>query len=371
MRLHVPALPHTRTTKDYSWCAFTEKVRKFADMMASLGHEVIVYGTEGTDGHETEHVVVISDDEYAEWFGHIDWTSEMFGGFNLTDPWWQVMNSRVIREISRRAAPDDILGLIMGRCQEPLAQAFPEMLPTEWGIGYEGVFADYRVYESHAWMHYLYGRYGINDGRNYDAVIPNAVDFADLPAGRGDGAYFVYLGRCIARKGPNIAGEVCKRLGAKLLVAGQGVTREEPGLLVCSDGTRIEGDVEYVGTVNPTERAELLGGAIAAFMPTLYLEPWGGVGIEAMACGTPVLSSDWGGFSEWNVEGLTGFRCRTLAQWVDAALSVSHLDRDAIRAHSLRYATEEVRHLYDAYFTRLVTLRGAGWYTLDEGLAPV
>ena len=41
MRLHVVSLPHSQTTRGFDTCAFTAKVRKFADMMRSLGHEVI------------------------------------------------------------------------------------------------------------------------------------------------------------------------------------------------------------------------------------------------------------------------------------------------------------------------------------------
>ena len=44
MRFHLPALPGQPITKANSTCAFTQKVRKFADMMVPRGHEVNVYG---------------------------------------------------------------------------------------------------------------------------------------------------------------------------------------------------------------------------------------------------------------------------------------------------------------------------------------
>jgi glycosyltransferase involved in cell wall biosynthesis len=41
---------------------------------------------------------------------------------------------------------------------------------------------------------------------------------------------------------------------------------------------------EFVGSVDPDQRAKLMGGAIATFAPTLYVEPFGNVVIESQAC---------------------------------------------------------------------------------------
>jgi hypothetical protein len=48
MRLHLPAIPHTITSPEFSHCAFTGKVLRFAPMMRSRGYEVIHYGVEGS-----------------------------------------------------------------------------------------------------------------------------------------------------------------------------------------------------------------------------------------------------------------------------------------------------------------------------------
>ncbi len=41
--LHVVSLPHTCTIEDYSWCAYTQKVRKFCDMMTDQGYQINLY----------------------------------------------------------------------------------------------------------------------------------------------------------------------------------------------------------------------------------------------------------------------------------------------------------------------------------------
>jgi glycosyltransferase involved in cell wall biosynthesis len=82
-----------------------------------------------------------------------------------------------------------------------------------------------------------------------------------------------------------------------------------------------------------------------------------------MSCGTPVITTDWGAFTETVQQGKTGFRCNTLAEFVQAAQDAEALDRNAIREYAIsRYSTDVVRHQYDAYFKRLATLQGKGWY---------
>ena len=46
MRFHVVGLPFTQTTEEYPACAFTMKVRKFAQMMKAAGHTVYLYSGE-------------------------------------------------------------------------------------------------------------------------------------------------------------------------------------------------------------------------------------------------------------------------------------------------------------------------------------
>jgi glycosyltransferase involved in cell wall biosynthesis len=122
--------------------------------------------------------------------------------------------------------------------------------------------------------------------------------------------------------------------------------------------------VDYVGLADTQRRAELMGGAKAIFVPTLYVEPFGGVAVEAMLCGTPVISTDWGAFTETVKPGVSGFRCRTLAEFTQACHGISSLDRKQIREAAIScWSTENVGPQYATYFDRLQGLWGAGFYT--------
>jgi glycosyltransferase involved in cell wall biosynthesis len=118
-----------------------------------------------------------------------------------------------------------------------------------------------------------------------------------------------------------------------------------------------------VGVVGTEERAKLMGGAIATFTPTIYVEPFGTVAVEAMACGSPVISTDWGAFTETVIDGVTGFRCHTMQEFINAAEDVKNLDRGFISKYAKdRYGLATVAKMYEKYFERLETLWGRGWY---------
>lgn len=373
IRLHVIGLPHTKTSKEYLPCAFTQKVLNFCKMMDSVdGVEVIHYGAEGSAAACDEHVDVITDAEQRTFFGGDEWKRGAFFPvkFDASMPYWQIFNSRTIEEIRKRAGRHDIVCVIGGTAHKPIADALPDLLVVEFGIGYEGCFAKHKVFESYAWMHNRYGAMGIIDGEAFDAVIPNYYDLADFPLQEKKGDYVLMVARFIQRKGVQVAAEACRAAGLKLLIAGQGAVKEQNARLVGQD-VAIEGDhIEHVGVIDVKERARLMGGARALIAPTLYIGPFEGVAIEAMLCGTPVVSSDWGAFAETVQDGQNGYRCRTLGEYawalknLDKLFSPFQISMEAAE----RYALDVVKYRYLEYFEELLKLWGKGWY--DEGYTP-
>lgn len=360
MRLHVLGFPHTQTTAPFEHCAYTARTRDFATMMTRAGFDVTLYAGESNDAEVTTHVPLCSPADQREWFPDYDPKAHVFNTFN--GPGWDEWNRRAIDALSTRIEPWDVLCLTMGLAHRPVADAFPDtVLKVETGIGYEGTFAPYRVYESWAWRNYLAGKYG-DKVRLFDETIPRAYDLDAFPQGDGQGGYYAFVGRLIRDKGVQIAADTCRAIGAKLVIAGQGAAKVEPGRLTCQDGTVLECDLEYVGVVEAKERADIFGGAIATFVPTLYLEPFGGVSVESQICGTPVLVTPSGGLVE-NVTDGGGAVCSTMAAFVQAAELVATMDRAQIaqRAAAL-WSFDAVAPRHVAHFERLSTLRWDGFY---------
>lgn len=354
MRFHLVSLPHTQTTDEYCACAFTEKVRKFAIMMKSLGHTVYLYSGDANSAPCDEHISCIRESDRMALCGGGHFSAAPFDPENK---YWKSFNHAAIAAITTRIQPRDFICVIGGRANKAIADAFPNHFTVEFGIGYGGTFSKYRVFESYAWMHTCYGSANPNpnaiDGNWFDAVIPGYFEPERFTMAPQRGEHYLYIGRVIDRKGVHVAAETCRIIGRELIIAGTGNDLPDYGT--------------YVGPVGPEERNRLMSTAQAVFVPTIYVEPFGNVAVEAQACGTPVLCTDWGAMTETVIHGVTGFRCRTLKEFVKATELVGELDAHAIRQRVIdTYSLPVIALKYDEYFRRLMLLWGAGWYELED-----
>lgn len=370
MRLHLVALPHTRVEAAFSWCAYTTKLRLFCKMMGDR-HEIVLYAPgQSTVKGVKEFVSCLSDEQRVAIFGSDDdnrlpdWpTDEQSRQFNLN----------VAAALCERVNPEkDLVLLSQGRTHLPIYQSLPQLQwrCCEQGVGYEGVIGGdvFAAYESHAWRHYLSCKNGVSDVRNFDVVIPPYVDPDEFPyLNDGNGQYLLFLGRLIQRKGPQIAVEIAKRVNIPLHVAGAGGKAESIGegrtRIVGLDVTLEGNNLVHVGPVGIEARAKLLAGAKALICPTTYLEPGGNVAIEAMMAGTPVITHNWGVYSETVEHGLSGFHFQILREAADAVRKCGRLDPAAIRQYAIdNYSLEAVGKQFDRWFENLQTLPNPGWY---------
>lgn len=376
-RFHLLGLVHLPVSERYMACAFTQKIVKLSTMLLSLGHEVFLYGAEGSDTPCTEFTQTHSlSDIRREWgegdnrfeIGY-DWKS---GGFKhdinaARTPTTQRYYQSCIEEISSRKRSDDFLLVMQGYYQKPISDAVKLWLTCEPGIGYRGSFTRFRAFESAYLQNFTYGSEhpgkGIN-GHYYDRVIPNYFDCKDFPFLGKKEDYFLYIGRLIVRKGVMTAVKATEAIGAELILAGQQSSE--------IDVEKLPPHCRFVGYVEPEQRAGLMGRARAVFVPTLYMEAFGGVNVEAQLTGTPVITTNFGVFPETVAHGVTGFCCNTLQDFVDAARDVDKLDPCIIRKHAERYLMNNVKWEFQRWFKDLHILWESahiegkkGWHRLS------
>jgi glycosyltransferase involved in cell wall biosynthesis len=149
----------------------------------------------------------------------------------------------------------------------------------------------------------------VHTARGIPAELVRVVGYpvqAPAPvAAAADGADVLYVGRLVDAKGVHILlAALAKLPGATAVVAGDGPARATLEAKAAELGL---GDrVRFVGWITPERRASLFGGSKLLVLPSLWDEPFGIVGVEALGAGVPVVATDAGGVSSWLDDGTTG-----------------------------------------------------------------
>lgn len=310
---------------------FSIAIVKFIKNMTSLGWNCVHYGTIGC---EVDCETVICLDTISE--NRVDDVAK----FNI----------KAGEEIAKRKSQGDFILCFHGWENRGAAQANPDLITVEPSIGYDtkAVWTDYRIFVSYAQMHMFYGERGMLMTPSwYDAVIPNAFTPSEFDFNPNKKDYLLYFGRVIENKGIHIAIQAAERTGHKLIIAG-------PGDIRYLGYSTVPDHVTCVGLCNAEQRRALMRDAKAIIGPTYYVEPFGNMVAEGYFSGTPAITTDWGGFTETVVNGVTGFRCREMRDFVNAINNIDSIDPHACLDWAMKNYSEEVVHKqFSDYFNRL------------------
>lgn len=151
-------------------------------------------------------------------------------------------------------------------------------------------------------------------------------------------APLVFLSRVERIKGAHTAIAVARKTGRRLIIAGNYSKTGEEGKywqeeIVPNLG---KNGIEYVGTVNDAQKNELLGKAAAMIVPIEWEEPFGIVFAEALACGTPVISSSRGALPEIVRQGIDGYLVNSFEEAVTTIEKLPNINR-----HNCRQRVEQ------------------------------
>ena len=195
----------------------------------------------------------------------------------------------------------------------------------------------------------------------FDRIIYNGINTALIPFGARGEDFVLFAGRMAAEKGPDLAIEIARAAGKRLVLAGgiydQGFYDRQIAPALAADP-----GLTYLGSLDRADLYDLMSRASAVLFPSRWEEPFGLVLAESLAAGTPVVSWRRGAAPEIIEDGKTGF----LLPYGDvngAAATLSRLaeiDRAECRRQiETRFSSQKMLDQYEAYYYEVM----ARWQT--------
>jgi glycosyltransferase involved in cell wall biosynthesis len=191
------------------------------------------------------------------------------------------------------------------------------------------------------------------------ATVSNGLDIRNFEQQRvasfrehGRERIVLFVSRVHPKKGLDVLLTAWKQLGARrgsarLLIAGPGEARHVAELVQILSSEQI-GAVEYIGPVDGDEKISLLSRAIAVVLPS-WSENYGMVVAEALACGTPVITTygvPWPQLESRRCGWRVNVTADELEMAIEEALANNEAELDSMGKRGREYVEQE--HTVDA-----------------------
>jgi glycosyltransferase involved in cell wall biosynthesis len=183
------------------------------------------------------------------------------------------------------------------------------------------------------------------------ATIYHGVDVRRFRYRVVPGTYLAFVGRISPEKGPERAIRIARMAGIPLKLAAIIEPKDEDYFHAVIEPMLDPPQIELLGELDEAGKQELLSSALALLLPIDWPEPFGMVFIEALACGTPVLTCPQGSVPELLCDGVTGYIRPTDGELAAAAQNVASISRAGCRAYveqrfDIRRMASEYVHVY-------------------------
>jgi len=195
---------------------------------------------------------------------------------------------------------------------------------------------------------------------NWIGTVYNGINLKLFPFSKKSKGHLLFLGRLLPQKGPDIAIQAAIKAKEKLLIAGlpnSGKYWEKKIKPYLGKQIRYIGNIPYEKTFKYYSQAKAL------LAPIQWEEPFGLTFIEAMACGTPVITFKRGSAPEVIKNGKTGFVIEPFDKkskinidgFVEAIKKIDTIKREDCRKWvQERFSFERMVSDYERIFLKIV-----------------
>jgi len=174
-------------------------------------------------------------------------------------------------------------------------------------------------------------------------IIFPPVDTDHFEPAHKSGDYYLWLGRFVQYKRPDLAVDAFNKLGKKLIMIGEG---EELELLK----EKAHSNIEFMGFQPFEVIKNMLAGSKALIFPGI--EDAGIIPVESMASGRPIIAYNKGGIKDTVINGKTGLlfneqTSESLQEAVEAfETKLDKFDSNFIVRHASQFSKENFKHKF-------------------------
>jgi len=176
---------------------------------------------------------------------------------------------------------------------------------------------------------------------NWQGVVYNGVSIDKFPFNEQAGDYLLFLARITEQKGVDRAIQVARASGKKLILAGKMADKDSEFIKKKVSPFIDDKQIKYLGEVTQERKIELLRNAYCLIQPNRLFEACSNSFLEAMACGTPVVTLDKGSNRELVKSGFTGFVAEKEEDLTDAVFKIRDIKRKDCRERVEKYFSRE------------------------------
>lgn len=184
-------------------------------------------------------------------------------------------------------------------------------------------------------------------------VLSSAIDLSLYQFNNHPGESLAWLGRIAPEKALEDAVEAVNLTRTPLKIMGK-IQDQDYWSQIRRDFPNAP--IEYLGFLDTNQLQQELGKCRALLMTPRWIEAFGNVAIEALACGVPIIAYDRGGPSEIVRDGKTGFLVEpdNVTQLASAINKIPQIDRLACRQQAeAEYSLGGLGDRFEAWFNQI------------------